>query len=136
MDSLTRKSLKGLSLRAGPSTKGFDIELFTPSETCIALGNGMKTTPIALKIETQPAVRLVISAGLSITVAGSREPLTFCVTFDAGIAGASATGEMMGWWVNPCNAGQNVKLGPKLALELEIVYAQFVSTGSIRCVFS
>ncbi|EFX02389.1 hypothetical protein CMQ_2438 [Grosmannia clavigera kw1407] len=131
LDSLTRKSHEGLSMRAGPSSKGFDIELFTPSETCISLGNGLMTTPIVLKIETQPSVRLMVSAGLSIKLSESGEPLNFGVTFDAGVNSASATGEMAGWWANPCNAGQNVKLGPSLALDLEIIYAQFVSTGTV-----
>jgi hypothetical protein len=111
---------------------GFDVELLTPAEMCISLGSGIKTNPVELQIHTQPTVRLMVSASLSVPIADSNESLTFTVTFDVGITGASAAGGMSGWWVNPCNVGQNVKLGPDLALELEIIYAQFVSTGTPR----
>lgn len=135
LNSLTRTSHPGLIFRASWSkTIGFEVELSTLAETCITFGNGMKTTPIALRLQTQPAVRLIVSAGFSVPLAESEKPLIFTVTFDAGMEGASATGEMSGWWVNPCNVGRNVKVGPNLALDIEIIYAQFVSTGTPRYV--
>ena len=39
------------------------------------------------------------------------------------------TRQMTGYWVNPLGVGQNVKIGPHLALQINIVYATFVATG-------
>src|ERR1700731_697625 len=43
-----------------------------------------------------------------------------------------ATGQLHGYWNNPFGISDRIKIGPDLALSIDIIFAQFVSTG---CVF-
>jgi hypothetical protein len=45
------------------------------------------------------------------------------------LLGATATGVMHGFWNNPFGIGSSVKIGPDLALSVEIIFAQFITTG-------
>ena len=52
------------------------------------------------------------------------------------LIGASATAQMHGYWTNPIGLGDQVKIGPDVALSIDIIFAQFVSTGTPRSVIS
>jgi hypothetical protein len=98
------------------------------------LGHGITTTPFTHAIQTRP-VQLILSAGLKVTVAHSPEPLLFTLSLGTNFLGASATGQMSGWWVNPFGISPNVKIGPNLALSIDIIFSQFISTGTPRYLF-
>lgn len=122
----------GLVLSVGWSqVAGFKLDVLLPSPITLSLGDGITTTPIELGIQTSP-VQFAISAGVLVPVAGSPAPLEFKLVFAVDFTGASATGEMNGWWVNPFDISPDVKIGPKLALSVSIIYAQFISTGTPR----
>lgn len=107
------------------------MDVFSPAELTIGLGNGIRTTPIRLGIITKPSVELSVSAGLSISVANSPDPLTFSLILAANMTGASAIAEMRGWLHKPFGLA-NVSIGPAMALSIQIIYAQFIVTGIPR----
>lgn len=127
-----RGPVPGLTLSAGWSkSKGFTLDVFFPTPTILNLGNGITTTPLTMSIQTKP-VQLVLNAGLKVPVAHSPAPLLFSLFLSTNLMGASATGQMSGWWVNPLGISQQVKVGPNLALSVDINFAQFLSTGTPR----
>ncbi|KAF8228134.1 hypothetical protein L208DRAFT_1293165 [Tricholoma matsutake] len=129
VDDLIRQPVLGLVLRIGWSKRlGFNMDVFSPAELTIGLGNGIRTTPIRLGIITKPSVELSVSAGLSISVANSPDPLTFSLILAANMTGASAIAEMRGWLHKPFGLA-NVSIGPAMALSIQIIYAQFIVTG-------
>ena len=38
---------------------------------------------------------------------------------------------MLGYWVNPFGISDNLRIGPSLALKVDIVLAQFLATGTV-----
>jgi hypothetical protein len=42
-----------------------------------------------------------------------------------------ATGQMHGFWENPFGISDRIKIGPDLALSIEIIFAQFITTGYV-----
>lgn len=132
LNSLMRGPVPGLTLSAGWSkAKGFALDVFFPTPTVLNLGNGITTTPLTMSIQTKP-VQLVLNAGVKVPVAHSPTPLLFSLFLSTNLMGASATGQMTGWWVNPLGVSQQVKVGPNLALSVDIIFAQFLSTGTPR----
>lgn len=130
LNDLLRQDIVGLILSAGWSrASGFDLAVALPAASSLNLGSGIKTTPISLAIRTSP-IELAITAGLTVPVRDS-SPLDFNFVLAANVTGASASAEMKGWWVKPFNI-DNLKIGPVVSLSIEIVYAQFVSTGTPR----
>ena len=135
LEDLMRGLVSGLTLRAGWSkAKGFELDVYLPAPTSLNLGNGITTTPFTLAIQTKP-VQLILTAGINVPVAYSPTPLLFTLSLGTNLWGASATGQMSGWWVNPFGIGQNVKIGPNLALSIDIIFAQFAWTGTPRYLF-
>lgn len=134
LESLMRGPVPGLALSARWSkANGFDIEVLLPTPTVLHLGNKINTTPIKLAVQTKP-LNLILSAGLTVPVANSAEPLVFTFSLNTNLLEASATGQMTGWWVNPLGLSPNVKIGPHVALSLSIIFTQFVTTGTPRYV--
>lgn len=130
LDSLIRSDVLGLVLNASWSkATGFQLDLALPTPMTLNLGNGIKTTPIKLSIDTKPP-QLALSAGIEVPVPHSTVPLVFTFALAANAVGASAHGEMKGWWINPFGLSQNVKIGPTLGISLEIIFAQFLATGT------
>lgn len=117
-------------LNAGWSkSSGFNLAVSLPAESTIDLGNGITTTPIALAIRTSP-VELAVMAGVTVPVKDSAS-LDFSFVLAANVTGASASAQMDGWWIEPFGVS-NLKIGPDVTLSIEIIYAQFVSTGTPR----
>jgi len=134
LNDLMRKPVLGLVLRIGWSRlRGFSLDVLLPAELSLDLGNGIRTTPIKLGITTKPSAQLALSAGLSLPVANSSDPLIFSLMLAANMMGASATAEMQGWLHKPFGL-ENVNIGPVIGLSIGIIYAQFVSTGTPRYV--
>lgn len=130
-DLMRGESIVGLTLSIGYSSLfGFTLEMSMPTAGFMKFGNGIESTAIKMRIDTSP-IGLSISAGLSVPAPGSPAPLEFILTLHATDVNASATGEMKGYWHNPFGL-ENVRVGPRLALLIEIIYAQFVATGTPR----
>jgi hypothetical protein len=43
----------------------------------------------------------------------------------------TATGQMHGYWNNPFGISDAIKIGPDLILGVDIIFAQFVTTGCV-----
>ncbi|PVF91963.1 hypothetical protein CPB86DRAFT_718410 [Serendipita vermifera] len=130
LNNLARGAVPGLILSASWSKDaGFRLRVALPNSMTLNLGNGIRTTPVALSIDTKPPL-LSVSAGVQVPVAYSPTPLIFTFSLGANAIEARASGEMKGWWVNPLGLSEKVKIGPNLALSVEIIFAQFVSTGT------
>ena len=136
LDSLMRSStpMSGLVLSAGWSKgNGFTLDILMPAESVVYLGNGITTDPFALQIRAgtnKPA--LMLTAGVNIPVAPENEVLKFTLSLSIDPVGATATAQMHGNWVNPLGLGKKVVIGPDVALSLEIIFAQFLATGTPR----
>ena len=90
-----------------------------PSVVCDELKIGIVLTP-------EPAMSLLF--GIAVTVPKQSDPLHFDLMLELGIAEARGSATMKGYWVNPFGVN-GLKIGPELALQIGIIYAQFVSTG-------
>jgi hypothetical protein len=132
LNNLLRTDVSGLILNAGWSKEsGFDLKIALPASTTLDFGSGIRSTPISLEIQTQP-LQLAVSAGVTIPVKDS-PPLDFSFVLEAGIAKATALAHTQGWWVEPFGV-DNLKIGPTVTLSIEIIYEQFLATGTPRCV--
>lgn len=141
LNDLLRQDVTDLTLSAGWSkASGFNLAVSLPASSSLDLGNGIRTTPISLTLRTNP-VELAVSAGLTVPVTDST-PLDFSFVLAANVTDARASAEMKGWWVKPFGI-ENLKIGPTVLLSIEIIYTQFLSTGTPRfahpkpiCVFT
>ncbi|KAF9463146.1 hypothetical protein BDZ94DRAFT_1322048 [Collybia nuda] len=128
LNTLLKKDVRNLVFSAGWSkVSGFNLAVSLPAASSLDLGNGIRTKPISLAIRTKP-VELAVVAGLTVSVKDST-PLDFSFVLAANLTGASASAEMKGWWVKPFLI-DNLKIGEIVLLSIEIIYAQFVSTGT------
>ena len=69
---------------------------------------------------------------MQIPVSPQGSTLDFQLSLGINLIGASATAQMHGYWTNPIGLGDQVKIGPDVALSIDIIFAQFVSTGTPR----
>ncbi|KAH9934494.1 uncharacterized protein BXZ73DRAFT_100684 [Epithele typhae] len=135
LDSLLRSNTPttGLVLSAGWSKQtGFELEVLMPTDSIVNFGNGVTTDPFALRIMfggSEPTLQL--SAGVNIPTPPDGDKLKFSLTLDINLVGASATAQMHGNWRDPLGLGKKVVIGPDVALSIGIIFAQFVSTGTI-----
>ncbi len=125
---LRTKSFPGLTLCARWSNSSFALHVVLPTDTMIHLGRGITTDPIDLSIQSDP-VNLQISTGVSVPVAGSKDPLDFKAFLSIVEDDVSLTGGMDGLWTNPLGISRNVTIGPHLALQLQINLLLFPATG-------
>jgi hypothetical protein len=139
LDSLIRSPspTKGLVLSAGWSPiGGFALDVIMPSDSVIHLGKGIVTDPFKLRIQVGTLPTLLVIAGVRIPVEPEGSKLEFQLSLAVNALGASATAQMHGWWANPLGLGKNVKIGPDVALSIEIIFAQFLASGTPRSVFN
>ena len=135
LDSVMRSSAptNGLTLSAGWSkATGFALDIIMPTASVVHLGNGIVTDPFKLRIQAGAPPTLLLIAGVKVPVEPAGNSLDFQLSLGINPVGASASAQMHGWWVNPLGIGQNVKIGPDVALSIEIIFAQFVATGTPR----
>jgi hypothetical protein len=114
-----------LKLRAewSKAASGFNLKVLTHEFLTLDIGNGLETSALEPTIQTQP-VQLVLSSNLKVPVANSVTPLVFKLKVVADDNCAKITGEMNNSWSNPLGAGANIKVGPKLDLNLDIEFAK------------
>ena len=137
LDSVMRSSAPtpGLTLSAGWSkATGFALDIIMPAASVVHLGNGIVSDPFKLRIQVGAPPTLLLIAGVRVPVEPAGNTLDFQMSLGISPIGASASAQMHGWWVNPLGLGQNVKIGPDVALSIEIIFAQFVATGTPRLV--
>ncbi|KAG8818384.1 hypothetical protein FRC19_010679 [Serendipita sp. 401] len=128
--SLLRRPTPMLTLRAAWSKKtGFILDILLPSPISIHIGRGITTDPIIAQLQTNP-VGLLIEAGIKVPVAGSSAPLDFNASLTVDSDHVAIAAEMDGLWVDPFGIGQDVAVGPRVALKVEINLPLFCATGT------
>jgi hypothetical protein len=91
------------------------------------LGRGIISDTLLVKFATAPpGLNLVF--GLSVTASwGQTLHFTFSLLMDE--IQAKAKGSMEGWWIDPFRISSSVKIGPRIAMEVDIIFAEFIETG-------
>lgn len=125
---LRTKSFPGLTLSGQWANSSFSLHVLLATDTIIHLGHGITTDPIELDIQTNP-IDLRISTGVTVPVAGSKDPLDFKASLSVMEETVTLEGEMSGLWKNPFGISPSVTIGPLLALQLEINLLVFPETG-------
>ncbi|KAF3918172.1 hypothetical protein ABW20_dc0103714 [Dactylellina cionopaga] len=128
LEQILRGSVKGTILRASYAKGAFSLGLILPAKRTITFSPDVYTGPLSLQIQTGKDIKLSLEAELNIKLSTQPDPLTFALGLRAGALDASAYGEMLTHWVNPCDVGKNVVIRG-CALEFGIVYSTFVTTG-------
>ncbi|MEO5998109.1 MAG: hypothetical protein ABIN89_15295 [Chitinophagaceae bacterium] len=93
------------------------------------MGSSVTTDPFSIAIQILPQPELDLIFGLNVKVPNQDTPLHFDLKLGIGMVGANGSGTMNGYWKDPFGV-KGLEIGPELALQLEIIYAQFVSTGT------
>jgi hypothetical protein len=126
LTTLTHSKKTGLVLSAhyGNTT---DISVEIP-DTRLQLGSSVTCDAlrIAIVLTPEPAFQLIF--GMDVIVPKQDNPLHFDLVLEIGIADARGSATMKGYWVNPFGVN-GLQIGPALALQLGIIYAEFLTTG-------
>jgi hypothetical protein len=128
-DLMRNPSPPRLTLSAGWSqASGFTLDILLPTPVNVNLGRGITTDPFTLQIRTEPpAIRLI--AGVKIPVPNEPAPLHFSMFLDFNALGGAATGQLSGSWNNPFGISPKLTIGPNVALSIQIIFEEFLSTG-------
>ena len=127
LSKLTKTSQVGLQLTAllGTTTS---ISIAMP-DTRLNLGRNITTDPLSIAIQITPQPELDLIFGLNVNVPNQTAPLHFDLKLGIGVTGANGSGTMKGYWKDPFGV-HGLQIGPELALQLDIIYAQFLSSGT------
>ena len=128
LDSLTDSKQGGLRLSALFGTQ-VAISISMPESSRLQLGSSVSCDPFSLKVVLTPSPELQLLFGMNVPVPKQADPLHFDLMLAIGAIEASGSGTMKGYWIDPFGAG-GLKIGPELALEVGINYAQFAATGT------
>ncbi|MBB6635029.1 hypothetical protein [Cohnella thailandensis] len=127
LSSLSRSRQSGLLLSAhfGSQT---DITI-DMSGIKLELGSGVDTDSLYARVVLLPKPALQLALGLNVAVANQAGPLHFDLVLEIDALGARGSATMKNWWVEPFGI-EGLKIGPAIALQLGIIYAQFAATGT------
>lgn len=98
-------------------------------DTRLNLGKSVKTDPLKIGITLSPSPALELVFGMDLSVPKQSDPLHFDLSMMVGAIEASAAGTLKNYWENPFGI-KGLKIGPALALEVGIIYQQFLATGT------
>ncbi|MEW7290380.1 hypothetical protein [Aquimarina sp. 2304DJ70-9] len=126
LSSLTGQKHVGLVLTAHFGTvTNISIEI---PETRLHLGHSVECDPFKIQIDITPQPALVLIFGMEVDVPKQTTPLHFDMALSVGALEAKGSVTMKNYWKNPFGIN-GVKIGPALALQIGIIYEQFVATG-------
>ncbi|MDN3203400.1 hypothetical protein [Algoriphagus sediminis] len=126
LSELTREKQIGLELSAHFGTPT-DISIALP-DTRLHLGKSVTTDPLKIQINITPEPALVLEFGLDVDIPNQNTPLHFAMSLTVDELEAKGAVQMDNYWKNPFGVN-GLKIGPHVALQLDIIYEQFVSTG-------
>ncbi|MGY6276136.1 hypothetical protein [Methylomonas sp. MgM2] len=107
--------------------KVVNISIAVPNSG-LHLGPSVICDPFRLGIDILPSPALDMVFGCAVRVPKQDQPLHFDLKLELGMMEAAGSGTMKGYWEDPFGA-KGLRIGPNLALELGIIYQQFVATG-------
>ena len=127
LSSLSRSRQSGLLLSAHLGSQT-DITI-DMSGIKLELGSGVDTDSLYARVVLLPKPALQLALGLNVAVANQAGPLHFDLILEIDALGARGSATMKNWWVEPFGI-EGLKIGPAIALQLGIIYAQFAATGT------
>ncbi|WP_086931999.1 hypothetical protein [Agarilytica rhodophyticola] len=127
LSDLTGKDDLALELGAYFGTEK-EITISLP-DTRLDLGSSVTTSPFSIGIAFAPQPSLDLVFVLDVDVPKQNDPLHFDLSLSVGAIQASGAGTMKNYWENPFGLN-GLKVGPNLALEVGIIYQQFLATGT------
>ncbi|PUZ22120.1 hypothetical protein GA0116948_11161 [Chitinophaga costaii] len=95
-------------------------------EATLQLGRHILCEPFQIGIELRPKVAFLLHFPIAVIL--DNQTLHFVVALDIGMLEATASLSETTWWDEPFGL-RNLRVGPALAVQLGINYAQFASTG-------
>lgn len=127
LTSLTGNKNVGLVFSAhfGTST---DITIAMP-DTRLNLGGSVTCDPFTIRIFLTPEPSFQLIFGLDVCIPKQHDTLHFDFALDINAIEATGSATMKNWWQNPFGI-QGLKIGPEVALQVGIIYDQFVTTGT------
>lgn len=131
LNHITKAEVHGLVLHAvwNPDT-GFSFGIILPTPVGIHLTKTITSGPVSVEISLSRMPHILVTAELNVVPKRQSQPLVFKFGLEADIIGANGFGEMKNYWVNPLGIGENVRIGPNIALRLGIDYALLAATGT------
>ncbi|MCJ8274408.1 MAG: hypothetical protein MJK04_34045, partial [Psychrosphaera sp.] len=127
LTQLTGEKHIGLALSAhfGVDT---NISIAMP-DTRLSLGHSVTCDPFTIVIDITPEPDLALIFGMDIAIPNQSNPLHFDMKLSLSALGATGSVTMKNYWKNPFGIN-GVKVGPALALQIGIIYEQFVASGT------
>lgn len=105
-----------------------DISIAMPN-TQLDLGASVETDPFKIVINLLPKPSIALVFGMNVTIPNQLKPLHFDMMLDLSLLAATGSVTMKNYWRNPFGVN-GLKIGPAVALQLGINYAQFVASGT------
>lgn len=105
------------------------IGIAMPESTRLQLGSSVSCDPFSMRVVLVPKPELELVFGMDVTVPKQDDPLHFDLMLAISPIDAAGSGTMKGFWVNPFGL-KPLKIGPALALEIGVNYAQFSASGT------
>lgn len=95
----------------------------------MSLGKNITSGPVELSIDVKK-LELMFSASLNVLPHRQAQPLVFTFGLTGSLTKATGFGEMKNYWVSPFGIGENIKVGPNMAIQLGFDYAVVAATGA------
>lgn len=108
--------------------KETDISVAIP-DTRLNLGNSITCDPFTIEIDISPKPALSLVFGMDVDIPKQTNPLHFDMKLTLDAIGATGSVTMKNYWKNPFGIN-GIKIGPAVALQLGIIYEQFITTGT------
>jgi len=130
LDHVTNKQINGLVLRAAWSPdRGFSFGVVLPTPVGIHLTKSITSGPVEVEIIVSKMPQLQLTASVNYAAPRQSQPLVFTLGLKADLDSAEGFGQMTNYWYGPFGI-EGVKIGPNVALEVGIIYAVLVATGT------
>lgn len=127
LSDLTGEQHAGLIVSAHIGTQT-DISVAIP-DTRLKLGSNVTCDPLTIEIDISPAPALAVVFGMDVDIPNQNNPLHFDMKLSLDALGATGSVTMKNYWKNPFGIN-GVKVGPAVALQIGIIYEQFITTGT------
>jgi predicted nucleic acid-binding Zn-ribbon protein len=126
LSTLTGNKRSGLVFAANfGQTTSLSIQI--PGAT-LNMGKSVKCDPLKVSLSVSPVPSFQLLFGMDLTVPKQQSALHFDLMLDINAYQALGSATMKNWWENPFGV-KGLKIGPEVALQLGIIYEQFLATG-------
>jgi hypothetical protein len=97
--------------------------------TRLDLGSSVVTDPFKIAIIVDPDPSIALIFGMEVSIPNQKQPLHFDMMLDISTIEATGSVTMKNYWRKPFGI-DGLKIGPAVAMQLGINYAQFAASGT------